>query len=65
MSAPRHRQAGEASPSRRAALFYLQGGISLREAGGRFGVSAHSVHGVVQRMRLEGLGSWPEDEVTW
>lgn len=63
MSAPRHR-AGEVSPSRKAALLYLRGGTTLREAGERYGVTWRSVHDVVQRIREQGMGGWPEDEVT-
>ena len=62
MSAPRGRQPGEASASRRAALLYLQGGITMRAAGERHGVGHVTVFETVARIRQS--AGWPEDECT-
>lgn len=52
------------SKSARAALLYMQGGVTMRDAADRYGVSPATVHSVLHRMRAAERGTWPEDEVT-
>lgn len=59
------RPRGVAAKSRKAALLYMAGDITVREAAERFGISGASVHQQLIRMRAAERNSWPEDEVTW
>ena len=55
---------GELSPSRRAAIRYLQGDITMSEAGGLYGVTVGCVGAAVFVIRKEQRDVTPEDEVT-
>jgi len=52
------------SRSRLAALSYMQGGITLADAGAPFRVSPKTVSWAVTRIRKEQRDVTPEDEVT-
>ncbi len=60
----RRSKPGEMAPSRRAAMYYMEGGVTLKHAASRYGVSHQTVGAVVFQIRKEQRDATPEDEVT-
>lgn len=57
------RQVHDPEKSRRAALVYLQGGMTLREVAERFSIHERTIRAAIDRVKAERSAA-PEDEVT-
>lgn len=58
------RQYHNGARSRKAALVYLQGGLTLKTVAQRFAIDESTVRAAVVRLRAVQRNAWPEDEVT-